>query len=513
MSRINNVLKNARVGLIFLPMTTLLTFISRQIFIEHLGEDFVGLTSVLGNSLALLSVAELGLGVAVTSSLYKPLATNNKERIIEIVSLLGYFYKLIAYVGLVFGVAGSYFLLGIIEGTDISYLDALTLLLCLLASVVIDYYFNYKQTIFNADQRLYLIVKYTQLTNIFKLIIQIGALVYCESILAWCFSIIITSVLNSILINKAVRKYYSWLKIRKCNLNTLMSGNVELFRNIKQLFIHKIAGFVYSSSDTLLIYHFVNLTQVTLVANYQLIVTQIVLIYKTAFSGIHPSVGDFIAREDTENIVRLFKELNSLRWMFATICSICLYLLLDDFILIWLKGDFVLEASVKIMIIAIFFVTVIRSTIDNFIIGYGLFSDTKAPIVEVLINIGISVILGHFIGVAGVLLGTFISVFTVVYMWRSFYLYKKKFYIHNYKDYIYMLFKNLALLVSITCLSFVAFSSLLNLTHESFLLFLQNSVIVFLGTTFITVLINYAFDLNSRGVINRILFKIVKRNH
>ena len=53
-------------------------FISRKIFIVYLGMAYVGINALFSNVLSLLSLAELGLGSAITVYLYKPLAVHGE---------------------------------------------------------------------------------------------------------------------------------------------------------------------------------------------------------------------------------------------------------------------------------------------------------------------------------------------------------------------------------------------------------------------------------------------------
>ena len=92
-SRVKKSLLNARVNLIFYFLALILSFFSRKIFLDSLGAEFVGLTTTLQNLLGFLSLAELGVGTAIAYVLYKPLFDNDKEKINEVISVLGFLYR------------------------------------------------------------------------------------------------------------------------------------------------------------------------------------------------------------------------------------------------------------------------------------------------------------------------------------------------------------------------------------------------------------------------------------
>ena len=71
-------------------------FISRKIFIVYLGMAYVGINALFSNVLSLLSLAELGLGSAITVYLYKPLAGKDEE---EIRTYMHFYKKCYRYIG------------------------------------------------------------------------------------------------------------------------------------------------------------------------------------------------------------------------------------------------------------------------------------------------------------------------------------------------------------------------------------------------------------------------------
>ena len=89
--RIKNSLKNFMAGLGSTLISSILAFVSRTIFINILGEAYLGINGLLTNVLSMLSLAELGIGTAINFSLYKPIAENDEKKI----SILMNFYKIV----------------------------------------------------------------------------------------------------------------------------------------------------------------------------------------------------------------------------------------------------------------------------------------------------------------------------------------------------------------------------------------------------------------------------------
>lgn len=96
-SRVIKGIKNAQVALLFYFINLLLGFISRKFFIDYLGAEILGLNTTATNLLGFLNLAELGIGAAISYSLYRPLHKDDKISINEIVSVQGWLYRRIAY--------------------------------------------------------------------------------------------------------------------------------------------------------------------------------------------------------------------------------------------------------------------------------------------------------------------------------------------------------------------------------------------------------------------------------
>ena len=91
--RVHKSMLNAEVNLLFFFLSLFLTFFSRKIFLDNLGADFMGLTGTLLNILGYLNLSELGISACIAYFLFKPIQTNNREEIQDILSLLGYLYN------------------------------------------------------------------------------------------------------------------------------------------------------------------------------------------------------------------------------------------------------------------------------------------------------------------------------------------------------------------------------------------------------------------------------------
>jgi hypothetical protein len=148
-----------------------------------------------------------------------------------------------------------------------------------------------------------------------------------------------------------------------------------------------------------------------------------------------------------EKNIAVFDELFTIRFFFGVFVVILLYILAPGFIVLWVGKNFLLHDSTFMLMLLAMFISLTRVSVDSFISAYGLFEDTFAPVIETILNIGLSILLGKLYSINGVLCGSLISLFIIVLGWKPFFLFKKGFNI-NYKHYLLLYTKNIVISVA-----------------------------------------------------------------
>ena len=458
-SRVKKTLLNARVNLIFYFLTLILSFFSRKIFLDCLGDDFIGLTGTLQNLLGFLNLAELGVGSAIGYLLYKPLYDHDEEKITEIISVMGYLYRWIGLIILGGGLILSGFLPLIFPLTDVNAVDANTPSVSphinygiiyfafygFLASSLIGYFINYRQNLLGADQRNYVVTAYFQSANIIKVLIQMALAYWTRNLYLWVAIELIFGIIYSIILNWKIHQTYPWLKANVKLGKSLFKKYPETMTKTKQLFFHRIGGFVLGQTIPFLIYAFSTLSLVAYYQNYTMITSKVSAFFGNILTGIGASVGNLIAEGDKEKILSVFWELQSLRFFIGGMICIPIYFLINPFINIWLGEGYILPRLTLILILIPVFIGVIRATVDEFNFGYGLFWDVWSPVVESSILISTSILAGYYWGLNGVLLGPISSLILVILFWKPFLLFHWGIQLNVIKYWIEF-FKNIACL-------------------------------------------------------------------
>lgn len=509
-SRLHKSILNAKVNLIFYFITLFLSFFSRKIFLDCLGNDFVGLVGTLGNLLDFLNLAELGIGAAIGAVLYKPLFDGDRVKINEIISVFGFFYRKVGLVILLGGVLLSCFLPLIFGETGFDMSLVYFAFYSFLLSALIGYFANYKQTLLGADQRNYVVTAYFQTSNLVKTLIQILLAYYTHNYYYWVLIELCFGVIYSVILNWKIRQVYPWLRSEVKNGKLLRQKYPLIMQYSKQLFIHKIGSLVQFQIKPLLIYSFVSLQVVAFYGNYALIVDKVALLIKNVLGSTGAGVGNLVAEGDKEKIQKIFWELTSLNYFIAGVLVFSIYYLIEPFITLWVGSEYVLSKWVLIIILCNMFIMQTRSTNDQFLFAYGLFNDVWALVVEVILSVLISLIGGYFWGLEGVLLGSVVSMFFIVVLWKPYFLYRKGFK-DNLSVYWIRIAKYLLLILVAWFLCWILMDFVSIDPYEGYWDWVKYSsmVVVLLGG--ILVILFYSFTSGFQFFVSRIIKKINSR--
>lgn len=435
-SRVKKSLLNARVNLIFYFLTLILSFFSRKIFLDTLGADFVGLTGTLQNLLGFLNLAELGIGSAIGYVLYKPLFEHDEGKINEIISVFGYLYRWIGFIILGAGLILACFLPLIFPDTQFEMGIIFFAYFAFLASSLIGYFANYKQTLLGADQKNYVVTAYFQTGNIVKVLIQMASAYYTGSYYLWVVIELVFGIIYSIILNWKINQVYPWLRSEVRLGKQLFKKYPEVMKYTRQLFVHKIGGFTQWQTTPFLIYAFVSLQTVAYYGNYTIIVEKINSFISNFLGSTGAGVGNLIAEGNKSKEYRVFWELVVIRFFVSGIIMFSIFMLIEPFISLWLGAEYILPRAVLVIILINFFLNLTRGATDQFLYGHGLFYDTWSPVVEAAIYITVAIIGGHFLGLEGVLLGATVSLALVIGCWKPYFLFTKGFKISIIKYWI-----------------------------------------------------------------------------
>ncbi|MGX7393562.1 lipopolysaccharide biosynthesis protein [Carnobacterium mobile] len=424
--RTANSMKNVAVVLIGQILNILLSFGSRIVFVKMLNAEYLGVNGLFTDVLSILSLAELGFGSAIIYGLYKPLAVNNESKIKALMNFYSRVYRLIGFSVLGLGLVLLPFLNVIIKDAPaISNLNLIFLLY--LANSVVTYFYAYKRSLIIADQKNYIVTFYKSGFFAVVTIVQVVILLVTQNFILYLLVKIIFSLIENILLSRKADILYPFLK-DKNKEKLAVADRKAIFRNVKAMMYHRIGSVVVEGTDNILISSIVGIVWVGFYSNYSLIIGAINSIVNQIFESVTASVGNLNVVESEDKSFDIYKVMLFLNFWIFGFCAISLWILFNPFITLWLGSNFVMNHWIVALIVINFYTKGFRKATLVFKDAYGLFwNDRYKPVAEATVNLIASVILAKYYGIAGILLGTFISSMTTVFWIEPLVLYKNGF--------------------------------------------------------------------------------------
>ncbi len=448
-------LKNITIALINNIINIIISLIAQKVFLFSLGEKYLGLNGIFVNILSLLSVAELGIGTAIIYKLYKPVEENNQNEIKKLMNFYKKCYSIIIIIMAIIIILIMPFLKTIIGSLD-GINDNLYLLYLLFAiDIIISYLLSYKRSILYADQKEYV----SNLVHIGYLIflntLQIIFLMVSNNYVVYLIIKILARILENVVISIIVNKKYPYL-INKNNEELALSEKNDIIKKVKALFVHKIAGFIVTGTDTLLISYFLGgLVTVGYYANYSLIISSVTTVFNQIFISMTSSIGNLLVTEKHDKTLKIFKKIQFLNFWLFTFASICIFCLIEPFITIWIGEKYILSKLVLVSLVLNFYFQGMRRTMMSFKEASGIFyEDRFVPIFESIINLVSSIIFLKIWGLAGVFIGTIASTLIVYLYSYPKYVYNKLFKESGF-NYVIQIFKYLIISICLLIITYL----------------------------------------------------------
>ena len=185
-----NSAKNLASSLGITLIMTILGFLTRKVFVDNIGVEYLGLNGLLQNILGVMALLEGGFATSVVYNLYKPLAENDQPKIIALLQLYRKVYRYIA-LGICCCAMVIYPFLDIFlkDAESLSYVSVVYFIF--LFNSIIQYFTAYKWSIINASQQNY------KLTTV-NLVYQVGLNLTKLAILYYTQNYILYLVIESL---------------------------------------------------------------------------------------------------------------------------------------------------------------------------------------------------------------------------------------------------------------------------------------------------------------------------
>ncbi|MEF9974078.1 MAG: hypothetical protein RSG50_01935 [Clostridia bacterium] len=411
-SHSESVVINTGAGFALKLIAQLLNFVTKTVFIYALGMQYTGVSTLFTDILSMLSLAELGIGSAITYALYKPIREGDAQRMAALMNFYKTAYRLIALLVLLTGAVCVPLLPYMVKGApDIK--ESITLIFCLyIFSNASSYLLAYKSTLLTASERQYVISKTAICFTFARVACECFVLLVFRNFILYLLVDIVEQLLRNYVISRKADKLYPKIKLyRDAKLNK--QETKHLLVDVGALALYKVAQVVLSSTDSIVISMTpaLGVMAVGFLGNYRLIFTTINMTIVQFYQSFTPSLGAMASTAGSKRQYEVFETAYFISFWVVLFCTTSLLCLTEPFVRdIWLSSRYVLSKPVLFALAFNFYVQGNMRPLNAFRNSNGLFRQGKfRPLATAALNLILDFVLVQFWGVVGVLMATGLS--------------------------------------------------------------------------------------------------------
>lgn len=425
-SRTENTIRNLFFGVINKVFSIIVPFVVQTILIRRLGAEYLGINSLFASILQVLNVTELGFSSAILFSMYEPVANNNKEKIIERVSLYKTIYRIIGLFILTVGCIIIPFLPRFIKGSYPSDINIYVIYFLYLINTVISYLvFGYKNSILIVYQRNDLVSKIQTIVSVVKGLVQIISLSLFRNYYIYTIIIPLTTLLSNLMVGFLSDRYYPELSK---DVGYSFKGLKEISKQVEGIAIGRISLVCRNAFDSIILSSLYGLIPTAIYSNYYLIFSSIGSFMSIILSSMSASVGNSLVTETAEKNEKDHIKYDFYYEMISVFCTICLYCLYQPFMFVWAGKELMFSEFTMTLFCLYFYINQLAQVRSVYSEAAGLWWHFRyLSIFEMAMNLMLNFILGRHYGANGILISTIITAFVFSFVCCSDITYRKLF--------------------------------------------------------------------------------------
>lgn len=400
--KIGKMQKNTFWGLLSqLTVLSLGLLIPRLVLVSY-GSEINGLLNTVTQIFGYVALLEAGIGNAAINALYKPIVNKDKSRVSEVVSATRIYYKkvTIVYAVCVIVVSLVYPMLVI---SEICYISMALVIFFQGMSGALVFYFiaAYKQLLI-ADgknyynQTIYLIIYI--ITSMTKIILMSRGV----DIVFLQFAYFVITICQIMIYRGVIKKKYFWIQYHK-------KPNMECLAQRNAFLVHEISIAVFSGTDVFLLSTFCSLKIASIYAIYNLVFSSLNALINAVNGSLTYVLGQTYAK-DKKEYIKIHDTYEEIYMAVIFSLMTVAYILIIPFVKIYTSGvsDIqYIDYRLPFLFVMIQLLSCGRAISSNLInlAGHAKATQTRS-IIETVINLTVSIVLIHYLGIYGVLIGT-----------------------------------------------------------------------------------------------------------
>ena len=402
---------------LLLQLTSVLSgFIVPRFILGAFGSDVNGLVNSISQFLGIITLLDLGVGAVVQSSLYKPIANNDKTTISKIYVSASKFFKRLAMILLTYVVVlvGFY---PIIVNKNFGFIYTVTLICSICISSFAQYYFGIVNSLLlSADQKGY--IQYT--AQIVAIVLNTVA---CAVFIKLGCSIQIVKLATS-LIFLCRPLFLNWYVRTHYDIDRKITYDEEPIKQKWNGMAQHFASYVLSGTDNIVLTLFSSLANVSIYSVYNVVIIGVKNALLSMTNGFQSLIGEMIAKKETEKLRNFFGYVEWILHTGTTLVFGCTGILMISFIRVYTNG---IDDADYIQPLFAVLITIanaghcLRLPYNIMILAAGHYKQTQSNyIIAMIVNIVVSISTVKLWGLIGVAIGTLVAMFYQT-VWMAWY--------------------------------------------------------------------------------------------
>lgn len=399
-------------------------FLNRTLFLWLLGPEYLGLNGLFRSIIGVLSLAELGFGLAIDCSMYKAIAEDDTRLVCAYLKFYRTVYRCVGSAIFGIGLCILPFVRQLVHGDLPSDIDLHVLFLIHLVNTSLGYFlFAYRRSVLGAYNRKDVLahietsVSMAQYIAVF-LILLLTRNYYCYVAATVAFTV--------------VKNMLTYWQSRRLFPAVMPQGRLEgalrrkVVSDVKCIFMHKVGSAISFTFDNVVVSAFLGLVAVAAYGNYYYVYTAVAGLVGVIGYSMMSGFGNKIHTETREENFRIFMKANRLVTLAVAWCAAMMTALFQPFIEVWTKGDPSLSRHflTPLLIVVFFYISLSRQVFHAFKTAATVwYEDRWKPIVSAIANLAMNLSFVIFLPdeykLDGVILSTILAFLVIEIPWET----------------------------------------------------------------------------------------------
>lgn len=383
-------------------ITVVMGLILPKMIVEQYGSGINGMLSSVSQIFVYLSLFEAGVGTATMQALYKPIAEEDENGINRILSATHVYFK---KTGFIYGamLAISAVVYPVFVEKTLPYYSIVFIIIFAGAGSILNYFFYGKYRILlEASGYSYLVSGIVTMSYLIVNIIKIILINSGSSILIVQLMQVLFYGLQMIGICIFTKKKYRWIDVHQ-------KGNFDAISQKNSVLVHQISSLVFSNTDVLILTFFCGFEIVSVYTMYNYLFSTVMTLILTVVASIIYVLGKMFFEDRKKYLV--YHDMFELIYLTAgSIIFSVLYICAIPFMHLYTKSftDInYIDYKLPLLFFIMQLLNILRGPCNNLINIAGHFLKTQnRAMIEMIINIVVSLVCVKWLGIYGVLIGT-----------------------------------------------------------------------------------------------------------